>query len=198
MSPSPHFPSFAMILTRRSPDVHMFERYASVPIAIIFLIILGKAGSSLVSNGFGGTGPEEAGSVLSFGAAVAGFGLGWSSLAADYTVNFPVETPSWKVFAYTYAGLNVPLVLVESLGAAISTAYPEADGLAGLLRAPLESLGGFASFLIVVLALSVVANNIPNMYSFALSTSLSCLRVGITLTRWCSFPSAWKVRAEYP
>jgi purine-cytosine permease-like protein len=56
---------------------------------------------------FAGSGNLEAGSVLSFGASVVGFGLGWSSLAADYTVNMPENASAWKVFILTYIGLNV-------------------------------------------------------------------------------------------
>lgn len=42
-------------------------------------------------------------------------------------------------------------------------------GLGGLLGAPLSAMGGFGKFLLVILALSIVANNIPNLYSFALT-----------------------------
>lgn len=68
----------------------------------------------------GDAGSATAASVLSFGAAVAGFALGWCSLAADYTVNFPADCNKLKVFLYVYAGLNIPLVLIECLGAAMS------------------------------------------------------------------------------
>lgn len=43
------------------------------------------------------------------------------------------------------------------------------NGLGGLLGAPLSPMKGFGSFLLVILALSIVANSIPNSYSFALS-----------------------------
>lgn len=64
---------------------------------IIFIIMLGQA-TPHFSTGLGGVGEAEAASVLSFGAAVAGFSLGWTSLAADYTVNLPADTSDWKVF----------------------------------------------------------------------------------------------------
>ncbi|KAG8989788.1 purine-cytosine permease [Tulasnella sp. JGI-2019a] len=157
--------------------VHAFERYASIPIVVIFLIMLGE-GAPHFTTGYGGSGPVEAASVLSFGSAIAGFALGWTSLAADYTVNFPENTSNLKVFLYTYVGLNVPLILVEFLGAAMMSTFTEKTtwgddytdgGLGGLLGAPLSPLGGFGKFLLVLLALSIVANNIPNMYSFALT-----------------------------
>ena len=62
------------------------------------------------------TAPTSIASVLSFGSAIAGFGLGWSSLAADYTVNMPEDASSVKIFIYAYLGLNVPLILIETLG----------------------------------------------------------------------------------
>jgi len=139
--------------------------------------MLGEAAAHF-EGGIGGSGPIEAASVLSFGSAIAGFALGWTSLAADYTVNFPENTSNLKVFVYTYLGLNTPLILIETLGAAMMTTFNSKTtwgddynngGLGGLLAAPLSPLGGFGRFLLVLLALSIVANNIPNMYSFALT-----------------------------
>ncbi|GAA5991674.1 hypothetical protein JCM10908_001087 [Rhodotorula pacifica] len=157
--------------------VHAIERYASIPVFVIFLIILGEGGPHM-RGGFGNLGEGEAAAVLSFGGTIAGFALGWTSLAADYTVNLPAETPSWKVFACTYFGLNFPLIFVQSLGALMMSTFEakttwgdryETGGLGGLLGAGLSPLGGFGKFLLVVLALSIVTNNIPNVYSFALT-----------------------------
>lgn len=44
------------------------------------------------------------------------------------------------------------------------------DSIGGLLGAALEPAGGFGQFCLVVLAFGIVANNIPNMYSLALTT----------------------------
>ncbi|POY72303.1 hypothetical protein BMF94_4605 [Rhodotorula taiwanensis] len=157
--------------------VHALERYASIPVFIIFMIIFGEGGKYM-HGGFGELGSGEPAAILSFGGTIAGFALGWTSLAADYTVNFPVETADWKVFACTYAGLNFPLILIECLGALMMSTFVdkpswgaryEAGGLGGLLRAGLSPLGGFGQFLLVILALSIVTNNIPNVYSFALT-----------------------------
>ena len=59
---------------------------------IIFFIVLGLS-AKYFDSGSWGSAPTNvtAASVLSFGSAIVGFGLGWSSLAADYTVNFPEE-----------------------------------------------------------------------------------------------------------
>jgi purine-cytosine permease-like protein len=87
--------------------VHAIERYAAIPVIIIFVIMYGQAGRYM-SGGMGGMGEAEAANVLSFGGTIAGFALGWTSLAADYTVYMKQETASWKVFACTYLGLNFP------------------------------------------------------------------------------------------
>ncbi|EJU01230.1 hypothetical protein DACRYDRAFT_22455 [Dacryopinax primogenitus] len=159
--------------------VHAYERYSWYPVAVIFIILLGLSAKYMVSGPYGGTGSLEEGNILSFGAAIVGFGLGWSSLAADYTVSMPEKTPSWKIFCLTYAGLNIPLVLIETLGAAMTTVTPDeyqaafADGgIGGLIGAGLSPAKGFGQFLLVLLALSIVGNNIPNMYSLALTAQV--------------------------
>ncbi|KAJ4481921.1 permease for cytosine/purines, uracil, thiamine, allantoin-domain-containing protein [Lentinula aciculospora] len=158
--------------------VHLYEQYAWVPVAIIFTIYLGQI-ARFTESDFGGSGTVEAGDVISFGATVAGFALGWTSLAADYTVRMPEDMSSVKIFFWTYFGLNVPLILVETLGAAAMSTFNQkttwADAYAensvgGLLGAGLAGpMGGFGSFLLVIMALSIIANNIPNMYSLALT-----------------------------
>jgi len=60
--------------------------------AIIFFIVLGLSAKYFVSGSLGDAPTDLAAAiVLGFGSAIVEFGLGWSSLAADYTVNFPEE-----------------------------------------------------------------------------------------------------------
>jgi len=77
--------------------------------------------------------------------------------------------------------LNIPLILIESLGAAYMTtltAQPswaakyQDNGVGGLIAAGLSPLGGFGRFLTVLMALSIVANNIPNIYSLSLTVQM--------------------------
>src|SRR5207245_991600 len=71
----------------------------------------------------------------------------------------------------------IPCVLLETLGMAFTT-IPSwntifANGLVGdLLAAVVKPLGGFGTAILVLLALSVVANNIPNDYSLGLSVQV--------------------------
>lgn len=126
-----------------------------------------------------GVGKSELGSILSFSASVYGFATGWTSYAADYTVYQPPTTSRTSVFLWTFAGLAFPLLFTEMLGAAVITAtlttpaYAasyKASGIGGLLAAVLlPPLGRFGQFCLVVLALSIIANNCPNIYSVSLS-----------------------------
>jgi len=126
-----------------------------------------------------GVGSSEAGAILSFSASVFGFATGWTSYAADYTCYQPVTISRKKVFLSTYLGLAFPLIFTQMLGAAIATGISTNDaygegyanaGIGGLLAAVLfPPLGKFGQFCLVILALSIIANNCPNIYSVSLS-----------------------------
>lgn len=166
--------------------VHTYERYSWIPCFIIFLIVLGEfAHSGQFENIPMGVGKAEAGAALSFAASVFGFATGWTSYAADYTVYQPVNRSRKSVFIWTYAGLIFPLLFTEMLGAAIATSMAANDGanvymdgysssgIGGLLAAVIvPPLGRFGQFCLVILALSIIANNCPNIYSVSLSLQL--------------------------
>ena len=129
-----------------------------------------------------GVGTSELGSVLSFGSVVYGFATGWTSYAADYTVYQPSNQSRTKVFFAVWIGLIIPLLFTEMLGIAIMTAttlndgtnkYADgyaASGTGGLLGAVLFGpLGGFGKFCLIILSLSIIANNCPNIYSVGLT-----------------------------
>jgi NCS1 nucleoside transporter family len=158
--------------------VHRYERWAWIPMAVIFAIMFFVAAPhfSIAVSSNTTTAAEIAG-LLSFGGAVFGFAIGWSSYAADYNVNQPENTPSSRVFWLTFLGVFIPCVLLETLGMAFTTNAPWAkifaNGLVGdLLAAVVNPLGGFGTLILVLLALSVIANNIPNDYSLGLSVQV--------------------------
>lgn len=167
--------------------VHLYEFWSWIPSFIVFLIVLGEfAHSGKFSNLPMGVGKSEAGSVLSFAASVFGFATGWTSYASDYTCYQPRGTNRIKVFISTFCGLAFPLLFTQMLGAAIMTAsvndpaYADAyntAGIGGLLASVLfPPLGRFGQFCLVILALSIIANNCPNIYSVSLSMQV--------LARW--------------
>ena len=167
--------------------VHAYEFWSWIPSFIIFLIVLGVFAHSgdFVSTAWGGVGTSEMGGVLSFGSVIFGFAIGWSSYAADYTVYQPSSQSKVKVFGWTFLGLIIPLLFTEMLGVAVMSAtslnggdnrYADgytASGTGGLLGAVLiYHLGTFGKFCLVMLALSTIANNCPNIYSVSLTVQV--------------------------
>src|SRR5205085_11563146 len=105
---------------------------------------------------------------------VYGFATGWSSYAADYNVNQPEDTPASRVFWLTFLGVFIPCVVLETLGLLFTSNCPWGTdfaniGIGALLTDVVHPLGGFGTFMLALLALSVIANNIPNDYSLGLS-----------------------------
>lgn len=161
--------------------VHIYEKWSWIPNVIIFIIIAVRFGmSGKFSYGSLATGPVEAAGVLSFGGAIFGFATGWCSYASDYTAYKPANSSRSKIFFSVLAGLSFPLMFCMILGAACAQGlyadptwqdYYDSDNVGGLVYAIMvpKSLHGFGQFCQVVLALSTVSNNIPNMYSLGLS-----------------------------
>ncbi|KAL3231012.1 Purine-cytosine permease FCY21 [Nakaseomyces bracarensis] len=161
--------------------IHAYERWSWVPNFAVFLVIIARLHKSgQFSNGPWTSGATTAGSVLSFGSAIYGFAAGYTTYAADYTVYMPKSVNKYKIFFSICAGLAFPLLFTMILGAASAMgavnnpewmALYESDNMGGLTYAILvpNSLHGFGEFCCVLLAMSTVANNIPNMYTIALS-----------------------------
>lgn len=161
--------------------IHSYEKWSWVPNFAVFLVIIARLKiSGNFTSGPWTSGPTTAGSVLSFGSAVFGFATGWTTYASDYTVYMPKSINKTKVFFSVVAGLTFPLFFCMILGAAAACAavnnpiwgdYYSQNSMGGLTYAILvpNSLHGFGEFCCVLLAMSTVANNIPNMYTIALS-----------------------------
>ncbi len=147
--------------------VHRYERWAWIPMAIIFAILLVVAFPHMSIIPTPAFGAAEIAGFISFGGAIYGFATGWSSYAADYNVNQPENTSPQRVFWLTFLGVFVPCVVLETIGMAFTSWKPLGGG--DLLAAVASPLGGFGTFLVALLALSTVANNIPNDYSLGLS-----------------------------
>ncbi|KAK3996870.1 purine-cytosine permease [Cladorrhinum sp. PSN332] len=157
--------------------IHLYERWACVPAAIIYLIVLGVFVRSAKFDNLLPlkSGPSEAASILSYSAGLFGFTCGWSVFSADYGVYQPASRPPKAVFIWSYVGLYIPIIFLELFGAAVATTIVHDDayrtaydqsGIGGLLSQVLvPELGGFGKFCIVILALSIVAGNCPNIYS---------------------------------
>ncbi|KAJ2929311.1 hypothetical protein H1R20_g7783, partial [Candolleomyces eurysporus] len=122
--------------------------------------------------------PATAASVLSFASTLAGFAITFSGLSSDYSTYYRSDVSPWRIFWYSYIGLLVPLITLQSLGAAIAVAAPSvpeweqgyAGGdVGGLLEAMLHPTKGFGKFLTVLLSLSVVGNIASCCYSISIN-----------------------------
>ncbi|KAJ7486077.1 cytosine-purine permease [Mycena galericulata] len=160
--------------------VHHYERYAWMVIFIVMLFLLGLGGHAgfdiNAQKPFEDTGKALSSDILSFGGIVFGSVAGWAPVAADYNCRLPVNTPPAKVFLLTFFGLFIPITFVEIVGALLMTitnpAYTDAftnGGTGALLGQVLSPWKGGGKFILFLLAFSVVANNVPNTYSAALS-----------------------------
>lgn len=151
--------------------VHSYERIAWIPMAIIFAIVAIVGTRHFVILPTPAMNAAEIAGLLSFGGAIYGFATGWSSYAADYNVNQPEETRPGRIFWLTFLGIFVPCVVLEILGVLLASGLP-AVAAGQLLALALSPLGGFGSFLVFLLALSIIANNIPNDYSLGLTVQV--------------------------
>lgn len=148
--------------------IQRYERYAWIPMAAIFLILFVVSGSKISIVPTPAFTVVEIASFISFGGAVFGYSTGWCSYVADYNVNQPEKTRTNTVFLLTFLGIVIPCIVLEIFGLAMTFAYKNLSG-GNLIAASAKPLGSFGTFLLLILALSVVANNIPNDYSLGLS-----------------------------
>ncbi|CCH60258.1 hypothetical protein TBLA_0C04620 [Henningerozyma blattae CBS 6284] len=161
--------------------IHVYEKYSWIPNFAVFLVIIARLKKSgQYEEGPWTGGRTTAGNVLTFGCTVYGFAAGWTTYAADYTVYMPKSTNKYKIFFSLVAGLAFPLFFTQLIGAASGTGVIKntdwadlynKNGTGGLTYAILvkDSLHGFGQFCCVLLAMSTVSNNIPNMYTISMS-----------------------------
>jgi NCS1 nucleoside transporter family len=166
--------------------VHRYERYAWIPMAILFGYVTFAAAPHFQINvpATATTALAVFVGVATFGGAIFGYAIGWSSYAADYTRRQPVNTPASKVFWYAFIGVTLPCVLLEILGVLLTTTVSggaafQLAGDAGPLISQAIGHSSFAGVVLLLLAFSTIANNVPNDYSFALSTQV----IGINVKR---------------
>jgi NCS1 nucleoside transporter family len=160
--------------------VHRYERIAWIPMFLLFCYIFFVASPHFhITQPATVTGIALFASIASFGGTVFGFAVGWASYAADYTRHQPVDTPAWRVFLYAFLGVGLPCILFEILGVLLTTGAKGSD--TGTLIASAIGNSPLSRIVILLLAFSTIANNVPGDYSFALSTQALGLKV---VKRW--------------
>ncbi|KAF8268421.1 NCS cytosine-purine permease [Lactarius quietus] len=152
-----------------------FERVVWFPVILVFIIATCVGGKHF--SDAPAAPPATASQVLTFGATIAGFTMSWAVMSSDYTTYFHPGVSSWRIFWYSYAGLIVPTVTLQCLGAAAAITAPVVPAwevgyaggdVGGLVAAMLQPVGTFGKVLMVFISLSVTGNNVPTMYSFGM------------------------------
>ncbi|GHO42183.1 purine-cytosine permease family protein [Ktedonospora formicarum] len=163
--------------------VHSFERFAWIPMFLLFgYVFFAGLGHYRIDLPATVTGLPLFASVLTFGGTVFGYAVGWASYAADYTRHQPENTSSKKVFSYSFIGILGANVVLEILGTLLITSLASNATLpdTGKLIVDVLGNGPIASMVILLLAISIISNNVPTDYSFALSIQA----VGVRVKRW--------------
>jgi len=159
--------------------LHWYANCVWIPVFVAFVVALGVSGKDLVDTPVA---PATAAQIFNFGATIAGFTMSWAIISSDYTAYYHPRASSWRIFMYSYLGINIPTITLQCLGAAAAISalsVPDweagyADGdVGGLINAMLSPVGKFRKFLMVLLSLSVAGNNTPTIYSMCMSFQIA-------------------------
>ncbi|KAK4698285.1 hypothetical protein P7C70_g7995, partial [Phenoliferia sp. Uapishka_3] len=161
--------------------LHTLERWAWIPLVFSFVMLAGFGGRHLGSALAFEASPATAGSVLTFISIILGFTISYCGMTADMNTYMRPDVASSKVFFLTFAGIYLPCMLIQVLGAAFGcaalsgqvTTWGDAFGegaIGPLIAVALEPLQGFGKVIVVILALGIITNNAPTVYSYAFQT----------------------------
>lgn len=156
------------------------NRWAWIPQLIVLLILIGSAGPKFDTNIQSvGTSSAITASKISFLSLSLAVPVSWAPAASDFYVYYPERTPQSLIFLLTFLGLFLSFCITNSLGIGLASAVvaqtqpvwsAAADVSSGaLILAGYDGLAGLGKFCGVVIALGVIANNIPGTYSSGLS-----------------------------
>ncbi|KIW16585.1 hypothetical protein PV08_03773 [Exophiala spinifera] len=161
---------------------HTYERYAFIPQVMVLLILIGVAGQYFdTSSETFGNASERAADRMSFFFLAVSASIAWTPSSADFYVYFPPTSNRLAVFACTTIGLGTSCAFTYLIGVGIASgalarddwmAAYENGGAGALLVEAFRPLGSFGDFCAVIVALGLIANNIPGTYSSALSFQL--------------------------
>ena len=152
---------------------HLYERYAWLPQLIVLSILAGVAGPKFdLETPSSGDPLTIVGNRLSFFSLCLAAAITYAGGAADLFVYYPEETPRWKIFTVTMAGLALSFTFAFLIGIGLGSginanvswgdAYKVSQG--ALIVEGFAPLGAFGNFCAVVVALGLVANMIVPTY----------------------------------
>lgn len=174
-----------LVLVCGIKQVIKVEAFLAIPVNFAFLmlyVVLSKRYSYLSNdNAPGEDSATIKGNWISFFSLCYSITSTWGTIASDYYILFPENTPDSTVFSITLLGIWIPTTFVGVAGLLIGNcalkyqpwgeAY-EKYGMGGLLWAAFEPWGGGGKFLLILIFLSLISNNIINTYSAAFGLQL--------------------------
>ncbi|KAH6884589.1 permease for cytosine/purines, uracil, thiamine, allantoin-domain-containing protein [Thelonectria olida] len=171
---------------------HRYERYAWIPQVIVLSVLIGAAGQYFDASAQ----PTVSGSTLaanrlSFFTLCFYVPNSWAAAASDFYVYYPENTPRIKIFLLTVTGLTISFNLVYLIAIGLATgltnnqAWTDANAVStgALIVTAFDPLHNFGRFCSVIIALGVVANSTPSIYSAALGCQVLG-RYGKAIPRW--------------
>ena len=164
--------------------VHAFERYALIPLGIVFALacIFMLLNINLSSKFAAGSGNQTAAFILTLVAAF-GYAAGWNPYATDYTRYQKPDADRRMIGWWAGLGVFISCVVLELAGAALVTVAGTKWGATDIPTAQMvHAMPGFLYTLtLLAIALGAVAANAINLYSGAMS--FLTLGVRMTLTQ---------------
>ncbi|ODV94009.1 hypothetical protein PACTADRAFT_77485 [Pachysolen tannophilus NRRL Y-2460] len=170
------------------------ETFLSVPvfIGVILLYIVSERRFDYPDTVSTGDSITNKGDFLTFFALCYSVTATWGTMASDYYILFPENSSDLTIFCITFFGTLFPTIFGAVIGILIGNssyyyepwneAY-EQLGIGGLLNECFKPWNGFGKFVLIVLFLSLISNNIMNTYSAAFSAQLSAVAIS-KIPRW--------------
>jgi purine-cytosine permease-like protein len=161
--------------------VHAFERYALIPLGIVFALacIFMLVNLNLGSKFAAGSGNQTAAFILTLVAAF-GYAAGWNPYAADYTRYQKPDADRRMIAWWAGLGVFISCIVLELAGAALVTVAGTKWGATDIPTAQMVHAmpGLLYTLTLLAIALGAVAANAINLYSGA----MSFLTLGVRLT----------------
>jgi len=161
--------------------IHLFEKWMSVALGGIFLLIfllavpdLGRA-VSIVPAGASASG-AALGAIGTTLASAFSYIMSWSPYASDYSRYLSENTSKKKVAAYALLGGAIASFAVEALGAVVGNLTGSLDYFVALR----SFSGALGSLILIALILGAITANALNIYT----NSLSALVLDVKTKRW--------------
>jgi purine-cytosine permease-like protein len=167
-------------------------RYAWIPQILALFVLIGCAGPHFDSTTEStGDAVTLAANRLSFLSLCFYIPNSWAAAASDFYVYYPETTSKLKLFLLTTSGLFISFTLVYligiGLGSGVASNPPWADAFAistgALMVQGFDGLAGFGQLCGVIVALGIIANSIPGVYSAALGVQVMG-QYGKAVPRW--------------